>query len=117
MNDEKKEIVEKLETLDFEGDLETTVLSLHNTIEKYHQKGFFNLRVEEEIDYYACQCGYKYFELSGTRLETDKEMAKRIAETKKRSQASKKAAKTRAIKKAEKEHKQYIKLHAIYGKD
>ena len=82
----------------------------------YKNKGYFRFSIEKEREYeYGCPEGYDFHQLSGTRLETDEEFAKRIADSKKRSIAAKKAAKTKAIKKVERERKQYLKLHAKYG--
>ena len=114
-NIEKKERIDNLESLDFEGDLSKTLDSLKAKIESYKKDGYLRFRVDKETEYDYCDPdGYIYHYLMGIRLETDKELEKRIADNNIRSKASKKAAKTKAIKKEENELKQYEKLHAKY---
>ena len=88
-----------------------------NTVMENHKKnGFFKFFIEKDTEYeYGCPEGYTTHYLWGVRLETNIELKKRVDNTKKRSTAAKKAAKTKAIKKVERERKQYLKLHAKYG--
>lgn len=113
---EKKEITERLDNnLDFEGDLESTIKSLQKTMKNHRKKGFYKFDLEQEQDWdYGLRESNDTFTLMGTRLETDEELAKRIASNKKKSKVAKLAAKTRAIKKVERERKQYLKLHAKF---
>lgn len=117
MNNDKIGITIKLGTLEFEGRVEDLITELQNKMAEKKEEGFFDLFVEKETDYYGCRDGYDYFQLRGTRLETDEELAKRIADNERRSKAGKLAAKTKAINRVKRERKQYLKLHAKYGKD
>ena len=101
--------------LNFEGDLETTIKILQKTIKGYKKISYIRFEVDKETEYgYGRDEQYDEHHLYGIRLETDEELAKRIADSKKRSAAAKKSAKTKAIKKAERERKQYIKLKAKF---
>lgn len=112
---EKREITERLDTLEFEGSVDITITCLQTVMKNHRKKGFFKFYVEKDTEhYYGDPESYDVHYLEGVRLETDEEFAKRIADNKKRSKAAKLAAKTKAIKKAEREFKQYKKLHAKY---
>ena len=112
----KKEIRDSLEQLDFEGDLNRTIESLKKTIKEHEKKGYIRFEVEKDVEYdYGCSECYNYHQLYGFRLETDSELEKRIADNKRRRASEKLAAKTRAIKKEEREHKKYLELHAKFG--
>lgn len=115
-NNEKKEIKIRLGDLDLEGSVDITITCLQSDMKNHNKNGFFKFYIEKETEYeYDCPEAYTVHYLYGVRLETDEEFAKRIADSKIRSKASKKAAKTKAIKKIERERKQYLKLHAKYG--
>ncbi len=112
---DRKEIKTQLQTFDFEGDLDETQKCLKIVTDEWKAKGYFKFYIEGEIEYeYGCSDSSITHYLHGTRLETDEELAKRIADNKKRSKAAKLSAKTRAIKITERERKQYLKLHAKY---
>lgn len=112
---QKKEIRTQLDSLDLEGLVETTLARLQTIMKNHKKDGFFKFDIEKETDY-----GYEYndscetYYLHGTRLETDDELAKRIAANKKRVVSARKAAKTRAIKQEERDRKKYIELHAKF---
>ena len=112
---EKKEITDRLATLDFEGDLENTIAYLKKTMKDFKKLGYSKFSVDKETEYgYGCDDSYDVYHLMGVRLETDEEFSKRIETSKKKSIAAKKAAKTRAIKKEEREHAKYLELHAKF---
>lgn len=112
---QKNEIKKQLDSLDLEGDVEIIITSLQTVMKNHKEDGFFKFSIEKETDYgYGYNDQYDVFYLYGVRLETDNELAKRIAANKKRVVTARKAAKTRAIKKEEREHAQYLKLHAKY---
>jgi hypothetical protein len=113
---DKKEIKTRLDDLDLEGSVDILLTCLNTVMENHKKNGFFKFFIEKDTDYeYGCSEGYTTHYLYGVRLETNVELQKRVEDTKKRSAAAKKAAKTKAIKKIERERKQYLKLHAKYG--
>jgi hypothetical protein len=113
---EKKELTRRLDNLDLEGSVDILITCLKTVMKNHKKNGYFKFFIEKDIEYeYGCPEGYATHYLHGVRLETDEEFAKRIATTKIRSKAAKAAAKTKAIKKVERERKQYLKLHAKYG--
>jgi len=115
-NKMKKEIKRQLDNLDLEGSVDILITCLEIIMKNHRKNGFFKFFIEKDTEYeYGCPEGYTTHYLHGVRLETDEEMAKRIADNKKKSAAAKKAAKTKAIKKVERERRQYLKLHAKYG--
>ncbi len=111
---EKKEIRKQLDSLDFDGDVEITITCLQTIMKNHKKDGFFKFTIEKETEYGYHSDSYECHYLYGTRLETDDELAKRIVANKKRVVAARKAAKTKAIKREERERAQYLKLHAKY---
>lgn len=112
----KKEKEQRLESIDFEGDLVLTIKYLQKKMKDYRKEGYikFSVNEEKDYDYYRGEEAYTTYELIGTRLETDAELQKRIEDNKRRSKAAKLAAKTKAIKKEERERKQLKKLQEKY---
>ena len=112
--DKRKEIKERIETLDFEGDLAMTVTSLRKTM--YDHRGrYIRFEVEKETEYdYGYNNGYTEHYLYGIRLETDEEFKKRIDINEKKRKADKEAAVKREANKEAKELAQYEKLHEKY---
>jgi hypothetical protein len=112
---EKKEIKRRLDDLDLEGSVDITLTCLKTVMKNHKKNGYFKFFIEKDTDYeYGCPEGYTTHYLYGVRLETDEEFAKRIATNKVRSKAAKAAAKTKAIKRIERERKQYLRLKAKY---
>jgi hypothetical protein len=82
---------------------------------KKEAEGYFDIYMEGDYEY-----GYdssRTYEISiyGYRLETDEELAKRVATSKARSVAAKKAAKTKALNKEKRELEIYNRLAEKYG--
>jgi hypothetical protein len=107
----KKEITNTLGTIELRGDTPDVIKRIKDMEKMFKKDGYFKFRIDEESDRYE---DYSYSILIGTRLETDEEFSKRVADSKKRSAAAKIAAKTKAAKKEERELSQYKKLHEKY---
>jgi len=111
----KKEKRDNLDTIDFEGNLEMTIIELQNIMANHRKNGYIEFFVEKETEYdYGCPDGYAVHYLYGVRLETDEEFDKRIGDNLRRREAAKKASKTKAANKEEKEIELYRELHAKY---
>lgn len=111
----KKEKRDILDTIDFEGNLEMTLIELQNVMANHRKNGYIKFFIEKETEYdYGCPEGYTTHCLYGVRLETDEEFSKRIADRERRSKAAKKASKTKAANIEQKEIELYKKLHTKY---
>lgn len=112
---QKNQVKKQLDSLDFEGNAEIIITCLQTIMKNHKKDGFFEFHIEKETDYgYGDYGSCDTYYLIGIRLETDDELAKRIAANKKRVAAGRIAANTRAVKKEKKELEQYLKLHAKY---
>ena len=95
------------------GELKTILKYIQELYNKYTKEGYINLSLEYS-EYYDGSNTDVF--LYGNILETDEEFAKRVKLVEAKKISSKKAAKTRAVRKEERDKKLYEKLKVKYGK-
>ena len=82
----KKKIEEKLDSLDkyfFDGTFEEAIKKLNDILLEYTEKGYTNLRIDERTEEGYYNDVSVYFDVYGTREETDKEYEARLIKQKK----------------------------------
>ena len=99
----------ELEIYDFDGSITEIIEKLQKIKDKYESEGYYNISIDAEQGYeHVC------FGVVGTRLETDKEVERRVEETRKE-RARKKTEKEEKEEKTVAEYEQYQKLHKKFG--
>jgi len=107
----KREIVKRLQMIDFEGEVEEVLYTLQSLVESYKKQDY--LRFHIIYGYGNGDVSDEYY-LFGTRLETDKEFEKRLAKEKKERAAKKTKVDKRKKEEEQKEKELYKKLHDKY---
>ena len=105
----RKKIKETLKIIELEGKYTSLLLELKKIIKECEEAGYFDFEIEKDYQGYGDE-SYVEYNLVGTRLETDKELKKRIDKNKKNKERAKRA---KEVKK-QKEIKMYKKLHEKY---
>lgn len=101
---EIKEKLADISNYDFEASFDKVILMLQELKETNEAKGYTNLTLS--VEYTAFSDDGSYFELRGTRKETDRERNKRLAKAKKEIEQRKKDI----DKEEDAEHSLYLKL-------
>ena len=110
---EKKEIKDTLTEIDPERSLDGLITDLENYKKDYSKQGYYNFHIEKEYDY-DYDGDHTYYELKGTRLETDEEFEKRTNKNKVEAAKKREQIKKRKKREEKKELEIYRKLYKKY---
>lgn len=84
-------------------------------INKLESRGLFDITIEFETEYGYYDEVSNYLNLKSKRLETEKEVEKRVAAAEKKRAKDRKDRANAKIKKEEEERNEYLRLRAKYG--